>query len=108
VSSSQATYRGNIEELEGIVKSIEAGDVDLDVLATRVERAKAVIQECRRRLRTTRESVERIMAQVDDEPYQDDESLEDGPPDGLDANEESLFGTCPPEPSDEDERDFDV
>jgi exodeoxyribonuclease VII small subunit len=64
----QASYRQNIVELEQIVRNIQSGDVDLDVLATEVERAKGLINDCRKRLRSTNEAVKRILEGIGEDP----------------------------------------
>jgi exodeoxyribonuclease VII small subunit len=75
----QASYRQNILELEQIVRNIQSGDVDLDVLATEVERAKRLISGCRNQLRTTNEAVKRILEGIAEDPPHNDAGAKDAP-----------------------------
>jgi exodeoxyribonuclease VII small subunit len=58
------TYQENLTELENIVRGIESGDLDVDVLAESVARAAHLIQTCREKLRTTDEAVKKALSDV--------------------------------------------
>ena len=51
-------------ELSGILAELERDDVDLDVLADRVERAAWLISVCRERIAGTRLRVDELVADL--------------------------------------------
>ena len=70
-------YADAMSELEAILDDLEDDDLDVDILATKVERASTLIQLCRDRIGAARVQVERVVASLDDaSPDSDDE--EDG------------------------------
>jgi exodeoxyribonuclease VII small subunit len=60
----EPTYAEASAELEGILHEIESGQIDLDVLAEKVERAAALLGACRARLAATETKVKKITAEV--------------------------------------------
>jgi exodeoxyribonuclease VII small subunit len=58
------SYTAASEELEQILQQLESGDVDLDALAEKVERAAALLATCRQRLAATAAKVKKITAEV--------------------------------------------
>jgi exodeoxyribonuclease VII small subunit len=58
-------YAESMAELESILASLESDDVDIDTLASRVERASQLIAHCEGRLRATELSLQTILAQHD-------------------------------------------
>lgn len=73
-------YADAMHELETILDDLEDDDLDVDVLATKVERASTLIQLCRDRIGAARVQVERVVASLDDGPgdADTDETAEDG------------------------------
>ncbi|MXW61848.1 MAG: exodeoxyribonuclease VII small subunit [Acidimicrobiaceae bacterium] len=65
-------------ELEEILRDLEGDDLDVDMLASRVERASSLISLCRQRIGAARVQVERVVANLDSE----DEALVDAGADG--------------------------
>lgn len=57
-------YAEASSELEQILREIESGDVDLDVLSDQVERAAALIALCREKLAGTEARVRKVVADV--------------------------------------------
>ena len=55
-------YAAAMAELEEILQELEGEDPDVDVLATRVERAATLIEVCRRRIANASIQVERVVA----------------------------------------------
>lgn len=55
-------YAAALAELEEILASLEQPDVDVDVLASRVERAAQLIAYCRARVDGARASIEQAVA----------------------------------------------
>lgn len=58
-------YAESMAELEAILASLEGDDVDIDTLASKVERASALIAHCEGRLRATELSLQTILASHD-------------------------------------------
>lgn len=76
-------YADAMNELESILDDLEDDALDVDVLATKVERASVLIQLCRDRIGAARVQVERVVASLDDitagdEVADDGETLFDG------------------------------
>ncbi len=46
------TYESALEELENILRSLQEGQVDIDSLHAKVERAEALLVWCKQRLRS--------------------------------------------------------
>ncbi len=64
--SGDVGYADAMTELEQILDDLEDDDLDVDVLATKVERASALIQLCRDRIGAARVQVERVVASLDE------------------------------------------
>ena len=60
----EPTYAAASAELEQILRDIESGQIDLDVLAEKVERAASLLAHCRQRLAATETKVKKITAEV--------------------------------------------
>jgi len=58
-------YADAVAELEEILAELDGDDVDVDQLASQVQRAAALITSCRRRLAAARLDVTRIVADLD-------------------------------------------
>lgn len=59
-------YADALAELESILDDLEDDALDVDILATKVERASMLIQLCRNRIGAARVQVERVVASLDD------------------------------------------
>jgi len=58
------TYTSAITKLEEIVKEIESGEIDVDVLTERVKKASELITFCKERLRGTQKEVEETIKDI--------------------------------------------
>ena len=65
MSKKALTYNSAIEELETIVKQIEAGQVDVEILARQVKRASELIKFCNDRLKGAQQEVSHILQEMD-------------------------------------------
>lgn len=65
MSDEQIGYADAMAELESILDSLEDDDLDVDLLASRVERASTLIQLCRDRIGAARVQVEKVVASLD-------------------------------------------
>jgi exodeoxyribonuclease VII small subunit len=59
-------YADAMAELEDILEHLEGDDLDVDALATRVERASTLIDVCRTRITKARVQVESVVAKLED------------------------------------------
>jgi exodeoxyribonuclease VII small subunit len=60
----EPSYAAASAELEQILDDIETGQIDLDVLAEKVERAAALLTLCRARLAATETKVRKITTEM--------------------------------------------
>ncbi len=58
-------YAEALAELEKILAELERADVDVDVLATRVQRASGLIRLCRDRIGNARTRIEDVVGGLD-------------------------------------------
>ncbi len=63
--SEEVGYADAMTELEAILDDLEDDDLDVDVLATKVERASTLIQVCRDRIGAAKVQVERVVASLE-------------------------------------------
>jgi exodeoxyribonuclease VII small subunit len=59
-----AGYAEALAELESILRELDTTDVDVDVLATQVQRAAALIGFCRDRIGAARVQIEQAVAEL--------------------------------------------
>ncbi len=64
--NEQINYTDAFEELQSIVAEIEQGEISVDELSKKVKRATQLIKICRKKLTTTEEDVNKILAELDD------------------------------------------
>lgn len=62
---TELNYKEAFEELQLIVKEIEAGSISVDELASQVQRAARLIEICRLKLTTTEETVNDILKDLE-------------------------------------------
>lgn len=60
----EPTYAAASGELEQILQDIESGEIDLDVLSEKVERAAALLAVCRQKLAATETKVKKVTAEL--------------------------------------------
>ena len=77
-SHAEIGYADAMAELESILDDLEDDDLDVDVLASRVERASTLISLCRDRIGSARVQVEKVVASLDASPDDPDEDDDDG------------------------------
>jgi exodeoxyribonuclease VII small subunit len=64
--SVAAGYSSALGELEEILALLERSDVDVDTLATQVQRASELIGFCRERIANARLRIDQVVAGLDD------------------------------------------
>jgi exodeoxyribonuclease VII small subunit len=62
--ASEPSYAEASTELETILTEIESGEIDLDLLSEKVERAAALLAMCRARLASTETKVKKVVADL--------------------------------------------
>lgn len=70
-------YADAMRELEQVLHDLEGDDLDVDILASRVERASFLIGLCRKRIGTARVQVERVVANLDNEDEAETDAEDD-------------------------------
>ncbi len=59
----QMKYEQALRELENIAGQLESGSCDIDMLATKIKRAKELIKLCKDRLRLADEEIKTIISE---------------------------------------------
>jgi len=67
-SSAPLGYAAAMTELEDLLADLEDDALDIDLLATKVERASELIRFCRSRITAARVQVDRIVADLENMP----------------------------------------
>ena len=67
MSAQEIGYADALNELQQILSELEAEDIDIDVLAVKVERAAELIRVCRGRINDAEVRVKEIVAGMDSE-----------------------------------------
>ncbi len=67
MSTQEIGYADALSELQQILSELEAEDIDIDVLAVKVERAAELIRVCRGRINDAEGRVKEIVAGMDSE-----------------------------------------
>lgn len=58
-------YEEAVAQLEDIVKKMESGDLDVDVMSQKLKTAQELIKMCKDKLTKTEEEVKKILEQHD-------------------------------------------
>ncbi len=74
-----AGYAEAMREVEGILSELDSNSVDVDVLATKVERASFLINWCNERIASAQMTIDALVADlgVDEEEDFDEDEFED-------------------------------
>lgn len=64
--ASEPGYGEAIAELETILDELEGDQLDVDLLAERVQRASELLKVCRARIARAQQDVDRIVSDLDD------------------------------------------
>ena len=72
MSTQEIGYADALSELQQILGELEAEDIDIDVLAVKVERAAELIRVCRGRINDAEVRVKEIVAGLDHESSSSD------------------------------------
>jgi len=61
MSKKEFGYRKTIDEIEAILSKIENGETEIDDLPAEIKRAAKLLQECKEKLFSTEQEVEKVM-----------------------------------------------
>lgn len=76
---SKQTYQEAFEELQQIVSDLEDGQISVDELSEKVNRASALIKVCKAKLTTTEDNVQKILAAIEQpDPETTEGNVEEG------------------------------
>lgn len=67
-TDTEVAYADAMAELESILDALENDNIDIDVLASKVERASQLIVLCRDRISAAKVQVEQVVATLDSDP----------------------------------------
>jgi exodeoxyribonuclease VII small subunit len=67
MAKKEITYAEALAEIEAIVNQLEDGELDVDHLSDKVKRASELIKLCKTRLRSTKEEIDSILDDLDEE-----------------------------------------
>lgn len=73
MSKNKLTYTVAITELEAIVRDIESGEIDVDVLTAKVKRASELIKFCKNSLRNTQKEVKKTLVDIEPDSKPEEE-----------------------------------
>lgn len=71
--ASEPGYGEAIAELEAILDELEGDQLDVDLLAARVQRASELLKICRARIARAQHDVDRIVSDLEDFDADEDE-----------------------------------
>jgi len=66
VTAPEPGYGEAMAELDAILAELEGDELDVDILAERVQRASELLRLCRARIVRAQEDVDRIVADLDE------------------------------------------
>lgn len=72
-----AGYAEAMREIESILSELDSSSIDVDVLATKVERASFLITWCNERITAAQLTVDTLVADIEFEEDGDDDEYED-------------------------------
>jgi exodeoxyribonuclease VII small subunit len=81
-------YAEAMREVESILSELDSNSVDVDVLATKVERASFLINWCNERIASAQMTIDSLVADLGGDEDEDDEYDEDEYEDDEDEDDE--------------------
>jgi exodeoxyribonuclease VII small subunit len=82
-AAEPAGYAEAMREVESILSELDSNSVDVDVLATKVERASFLINWCNERISSAQMTIDSLVADLgadeeyDDDEYEDEDEFDD-------------------------------
>ena len=60
MAKKELSFTDAVNEIEKILRNIESGTLNIDVLSAEVKRASELIRECQKKLKTTEDEINAI------------------------------------------------
>ncbi|MDA3881736.1 MAG: exodeoxyribonuclease VII small subunit [Bacteroidales bacterium] len=67
MAEKKITYQESIQEIEEIISLIEAKEIDVDSLTENIKRAVFLISECKKKLQTSDDEIQKLLKSIEDE-----------------------------------------
>jgi len=64
MAKKEFSFNLAMSEIEGILKNIENGDLDVDKLSDEVKRASDLIKQCQKKLKSTEDEINSIFKEI--------------------------------------------
>jgi exodeoxyribonuclease VII small subunit len=77
-TASEPGYGEAMVELEAILDELEGDQLDVDLLAERVQRASELLKVCRARIARAQQDVDRIVSDLEDFDASEDDPAPEG------------------------------
>ena len=71
MAKKEIRYSEAVDEIESILRQLESGELDVDEMTDKVKRVTFLIKFCKSKLKTTEESVQKILEEDLDEPAEE-------------------------------------
>ncbi len=71
MAKKEIRYSEAVDEIESILRQLESGEMDVDEMTDKVKRVTFLIKFCKSKLKTTEESVQKILEEDLDEPAEE-------------------------------------
>ena len=65
MSEKSPTFESLMTELDGLIAKLEADDLELDAAIAHSQSALSLIEQCRTRLETARQKIDKLVVQAD-------------------------------------------
>ena len=88
---SGKTYQAMLEDVEGIVRAVGAGQLDLDEVVAKIEEGYKLIKTMRTRLDATKSKVEELRAEFEKETKPDQAAGKDNQTNDNDSDDDMPF-----------------
>ncbi|TRX60853.1 exodeoxyribonuclease VII small subunit [Fulvivirga sp. M361] len=66
MSENNLSYSESLKKLEALLEQLENGDLDIDLLSTKVKEATGLIRFCKEKLRNTEAELEQFLDKPED------------------------------------------
>ncbi len=64
MAKKEFSFSEAVNEIEKILRNIESGNLNIDILSTEVKRASELIRECQKKLKTTEDEINAIFKEM--------------------------------------------
>jgi exodeoxyribonuclease VII small subunit len=64
MAKKEFSFSEAVNEIEKILRNIESGNLNIDILSAEVKRASELIRECQKKLKTTEDEINAIFKEM--------------------------------------------